>query len=278
MEGSSHGHGEHTFRAELLGDRGQLRERLGGAGDYHLTWRVEVRDPRLAVHPATGGLDCLVVEPEHGHHGPGRELGGFAHRRTPFGHEPQPVFEVERACCHERRVLAQAVPGRSRGFDAEAFGGIEDDEALDEGGDLGVVGLGQGLLVGFEQEMGKVASGDLRGELDQLEGGVVDPGRAHAGSLRALAGKRERQQLRPFPLLVGRPLATPCVDLLPPLSLTSALAEGLHPRRREAQPKASRARSGRWSDLPTAAVPPESALTARVRKMWSIWLWARQLG
>jgi hypothetical protein len=41
---------------------------------------------------------------------------------------------------------------------------------------------------------------------------------------------------------------------------------------------ASRARSGMWSERPTATGAPEITSTGRVTKMWSIWLWARQLG
>ena len=158
VEGAPDGHREHTFGAELLGDGAELGERLGGAGDDDLARSIEIRDPRLAVDAPAGRLDTLVVEAEHRDHCPGRELGGLAHRRAPFGDEAEPVLEVERACRDESRVLAQAVAGGGRGLDAEALGGVEDDEALDERGDLGVVGLGQSFLVGFEEEMGEIAS------------------------------------------------------------------------------------------------------------------------
>ena len=75
------------------------------------------------------------------------------------------------------------MPRAGRWFDADAFGGIEDYQAQDEGGQLSVVGPLQGRLVGVEQQVGDIAPGDLRRLFDQSERGVIHPGRAHCGAL-----------------------------------------------------------------------------------------------
>ena len=197
-------HRHHPLGTELFRDDGELIERLGRPGDDHLAGGIEIRDPCLPVDTPARRLDALVVEAEHGDHRARGALGGLAHGGAALGDEAQPVFEVQRARGHESRVLAEAVTGRCRRLDAEALGGVEDDQALDERGDLGVVGSGQRFLVGLEEEMGEIASSDLRGETDELERRVVDPGRAHAGSLRALTGKRKCQQPSPLPSRSGR--------------------------------------------------------------------------
>ena len=82
-------------------------------------------------------------------------------------------------------------PGGRRRLDAEALDGVEHDEAGDEGGELGVVGA----LAARRRRRGAgapdVAARHGGGLGDELPGGVVAPGLAHAGLLGPLAGEGE---------------------------------------------------------------------------------------
>ena len=149
------------LRAERAGEVGDALEGLGGAGDDDLAGRVEVGDPGLALGTLARGLDVVVFEAEDGDHRPGALLGGVLHRGAALGDEAQPVLEGERAGRDEGGVLAEAVPGGGRRLEAEALGGVEDDEAGHEGGELGVGGPGQRLLVGVEEQSGDVSVEDL---------------------------------------------------------------------------------------------------------------------
>jgi hypothetical protein len=75
------------------------------------------------------------------------------------------------------------VPGAVAGLDTEAFDGVEDDEAGDEGGELRVAGVAEFVGVGVEQEAGDVAFGHLRGLIDEFPALVVGPRSAHARPL-----------------------------------------------------------------------------------------------
>ena len=96
----------------------------------------------------------------------------------------------------ERGVLAEAVAGAEARLDAEALDGVEHHQAGDERRQLGVAGVAQLVGVGVEEQRGDVAVGDLAGLLDELPALVIDPGPAHAGPLRALAGEREGEHRR----------------------------------------------------------------------------------
>ena len=140
----------------------------------------------IQASPSTlpaGSLDGLVVEAEHGDHRAGRVFGRLLHGGAPLRDESEAVLEIERTGRDESRVLAQTVTSRSRRLDTDPFGRVEHDQALDESGDLGVVGTGESFLVGLEEKMSQVTPGDLRSEGDELEGRVVHPSCAHARSL-----------------------------------------------------------------------------------------------
>ena len=86
------------------------------------------------------------------------------------------------------------MPGAGRGLDAEPFDGVQDDEAYDERGQLGVARLGELFDAGVEQQVLHVAAGDGAGVLHELPGGMVAPGPPHAWSLRPLSRENERRQ------------------------------------------------------------------------------------
>ena len=61
----------------------------------------------------------------------------------------------------ERGVLAEAVAGAEARLDAEPLDGVEDHQARDERGELGVAGVLQLVGVGVEQQAGDVALGEV---------------------------------------------------------------------------------------------------------------------
>ena len=109
--------------------------------------------------------------------------------RTPSSKRSAPVAV-------ERGVLPEAVPGAVARLDAKAFGGVEDHQAGDERGQLGVAGVAQLVGVGVEQQLADVAIGDLTGFADQFPALVFEPRPTHPRTLRALPGKREGKHLR----------------------------------------------------------------------------------
>ena len=151
------------------------------AGDDDLARGVVVGHPHLAFGPLAGGLDGVVVGAQHRRHGAGVLLGGVVHGLAPLGDEAQALLEAERAAGGQGGVLAQAVAGAQRGLDADALDGVEDDEAEDEGRQLGVGGGGELVLVGVEQQTADVAAGD----------GATPP--------RRLPTRGARAQARPMP-------------------------------------------------------------------------------
>jgi hypothetical protein len=151
----------------------------------------------IAVGPAAGDLDVLVVEAEHRGHRAGVVQARFVHRLGPLGHQPDAVVVGERAAGRERGVLAEAVASAEAGLDAEPLHRVEDHEAGDERAELRVAGVLQLLGVGVEQQSGDVALGVGRGLFDQLPALVIRPRSAHAGALGALAGEGERKHVEP---------------------------------------------------------------------------------
>ncbi len=106
-----------------------------------------------------------------------------------------PSSNVRAPLATKRGVLAQAVPGAGGGGEAQPFNGVEHDEAEHRGRQLGVLGAGELLDRRLQQEVRQVPSGRFRRFLDELPRGVVDPGFAHAGSLRTLSWEGENQHL-----------------------------------------------------------------------------------
>ena len=94
-----------------------------------------------------------------------------------------PSSKPERTAGRQGGVLTQAVAGTRRRLDADPLDGVEDDQAQDEGRQLGVGGQGELVLVGLEQEPAQVAPGHARGLGHDFPRRVVDPFGAHAGSL-----------------------------------------------------------------------------------------------
>ncbi len=176
---------------ELLGDGTGRGHAVGRAGDDDLTGRVEVGHPHVAVGPPAGDLDEVVVEPEDRGHRAGVVDAGLVHRVGPLDDEAHALVERQGTGGGERGVLAEAVAGAHRRFETEAFGGVEDHEAGDERGELGVARVAQRIGVGVEQQRGDVALGHLRRLVDQFPAVVIGPRATHPRALRALAGERE---------------------------------------------------------------------------------------
>ena len=122
------------------------------------TWPggVVVGHPHLALGALAGGVDGVVVGAHHRRHRPGVFLGGVVHGLAPLDHEPHALLEAEGAAGGQGGVLAQAVARAQPGLDADPLDGVEDDEAQDEGGELGVGAEGELVLVDVEEQAGDV--------------------------------------------------------------------------------------------------------------------------
>ena len=173
----------------------------GAARDHAVAGGIGVGKPHVAVGSAAGDAGPFVVYPRYRQHDPDVVLGGLLHRLAPLGDEPHGVFEPDTASSDQRRVLAKAVPGAGRRLDAEPFDGVQDDEAHDEGGQLGVASLGELFDAGVEQQALDVPTGDagLASCTTSQEGwsrqarpmpGLWDPcpGKTNAGNPAALLG------------------------------------------------------------------------------------------
>ena len=91
------------------------------------------------------------LQPDDGGHGPLLLLAGLLHQFAAQPDEPEAVFEAERACDHERGVLAERVsrrpwPGCTMG---EQPG---DDHAVQEDRGLGVPRLAEFFLRAFKAD------------------------------------------------------------------------------------------------------------------------------
>ena len=169
--------------AEFLGVHAGGGDAFGRAGDHDLAGSVEVGDPDVAVGPAAGDLDLVVVEAEHRGHGARVVVAGVVHRVGALADEAHAVVEAERAGGGECGVLAEAVAGAEARLDAEALDGVEHDQARHEGGELGVAGVLQLVGVGVEEQAGDIAVGDRRCLVDEFPTLVIGPGATHARSL-----------------------------------------------------------------------------------------------
>ena len=180
VERARHRQRHHLLGAELLGVDGGGGDALRRPGDDDLAGGVVVGHPHVGVGAPAGDVDLVVVEAEHGGHRPRLGQPGLVHGVGAGDHEAHAVVEAERAGGGQRGVLAQAVPGAEAGLDAEALDGVEDHQAGDERGQLGVAGVAQ------------------------------DSRRRRRGARRRRRARRSRWPPRPAPSSRGRPTADPC--------------------------------------------------------------------
>ena len=173
----------HPLGPQALGELAGHGDRLGRARDHDLSGRVVVGHPDVALGAHARGLGVVVGDAQQRGHRPRRLLAGAGHGLAPRDHEPDPVLEAEGAAGDERGVLAQAVAGAGGRREADPLDRVEHDQAEHGGGQLGVLGLGQLLDRGVEQEVRQVAVGGGRRLLDHLPRGVIDPRLTHAGTL-----------------------------------------------------------------------------------------------
>ena len=183
VKGARDRDGQDLSGTHLPGDDGHGGHGVGGPGDDHLSRRVVVRHPDVAFGPLAGGRRVVVGDPEQGGHRPGMVLAGPGHGLAPGDDESEPVFEGHGTAGHQAGVLAQAVPGAGRRREAEALDGVEHDQALGEGRQLGVGRRGQLLHGRLDEEVGQVEPGGVTGFADDLPRGVVDPRPSHARPL-----------------------------------------------------------------------------------------------
>ena len=191
VEGPADLEGKDPAGPQLLGVPAGRLDGFRGAGDDHLARRVVVGQPHVAVGGGAGHGDVVVVQGDDRRHGPGPLAGGDLHGLAPLGDQADAIGEGHHTGRGEGGVLTQAVAGDAGGIHAEALHGVEDDEAHDVGGELGVAGLPQLVGIGSQQQLGHVPAGDGGGLLDQLPRGVVLPRLAHAGLLGTLSREGE---------------------------------------------------------------------------------------
>ena len=163
VEGAPHRQGHHPFGPELLGPASGLFHAGGGAGDHDLAGRVVVGHPR-PVDPFAGGGHAVGLEAEHRRHRPRPGLGGVLHGLAPLGHQAGALVVRYGAGGDQGGVLTEAVAGHGghvRPVEAAAAGGVENDQAEGEGGDLGVPRGPKGVGVGVEEQGPDVAPTDL---------------------------------------------------------------------------------------------------------------------
>ena len=109
-----------------------------------------------------------------------------ATRRTPSSKARAPD-------AHERGVLAEAVAGHGAGSTPTPLDRVEHDQAEHEGRQLASCGWPSARRRRrARRRCGDVTPGRVGRLVDQLPRRMVEPGRPHAGLLRALAGERER--------------------------------------------------------------------------------------
>ncbi len=92
------------------------------------------------------------------------------HGLAPLGHQAGALVVRDGAGGDQGGVLTEAVAGHRghlRPVEAAAPGGVEDDQAEGEGGDLGVAGGPKGVGVGVEEQGPDVAPTDLAEGGDQ---------------------------------------------------------------------------------------------------------------
>ncbi len=185
------GQGDDLLGAERLGVFAGGGDAVGRTGDDDLPGCVVVGDPHVGVRPPAGHVDLFVVEAEHGGHRAGMLGAGVVHRVGAGDDEPHSVVESECARRRQRGVLPEAVAGAVARLDAESLGRVEDHQAGDERGQLGVACVAQLLGVGIEEQFADIAFGDLTRLTDELPALVVEPRSPHPRTLRPLPRERE---------------------------------------------------------------------------------------
>ena len=168
---------------------------FGGARDDDLAGRVVVGHPDVALGAHAGRLGVVVRDAEERGHRPRSLLAGARHGLAASDHQADPVLEAEGAAGHQRRVLAETVAGAGGRREADPLHRVEHNEAEHGGGQLRVLGLGQLLDRGAQEEVRQVALRSCRGFLDHLPRRVVDPWLTHTGTLRSLSGEGENQHV-----------------------------------------------------------------------------------
>ena len=173
----------------------------GFSRDDQLAGRVRVGD---RDHP--GGarlpdqlLDHRTVQPQDGRHASRPRIPALLHQPAPLPDQPQRGLEVDDVGGHQRRELAQAVPGDVAGGDRLArrvpalAERVEAGDAHGEYGRLGVYGVVQLLRRALEAEPREGEPQDLVSLLENPAGRLRDlvEGLAHAYVLRSLTGKHE---------------------------------------------------------------------------------------
>ena len=101
MERTADRDGHHPLGTHLLGQFAGPVDRCRGAGDHDLAGRVVVGDPDVGFDPGAGGLDLVVVEPQHHRHGALVLIAGGLHGVAPLGDEANAVVEGQRARCRK---------------------------------------------------------------------------------------------------------------------------------------------------------------------------------
>ncbi len=86
-------------------------------------------------------------------------------------------------------------PAQAAGVEPDALDGVEHHQAEHGGGELRVLGLGQLLDGGPEEQLGQIPVRCGRSLLDDFPRRMVDPGLTHAGALRTLTGEGEDQHV-----------------------------------------------------------------------------------
>ncbi len=159
MEGSRDLNRHDPLGPEALRQLAGEGDGVGSAGDHHLPRRVVVGDPDVALGAHAGRLGVVVGDAEEGRHRPRRLLAGTGHGLAARHHQLDPVLEAESAAGDERGVLAQAVTGAGGGREPDALDRVEHDQAEHGRGQLRVLGLGQFLNRGVQEEVGQVSLG-----------------------------------------------------------------------------------------------------------------------
>ena len=183
-------------------------------GDDDLARRVEVGDPDVVVDAVAGALDEVVVEPEDGGHRALLGLGADLHGLATFVHQLHRVVEVERARRGECRILAKAVAGMGRASTPTRWTASKTTIDVRKVASCALRVSLSSSSSARKQERLEVSSRGLGASDDELPGRVVDPGLAHAGFLRSLAGIHEHDHLVGYYLSGGQRQTRICRTLI----------------------------------------------------------------
>ncbi len=167
----------------------------GRTGNHDLAGRIEVgRAHDFALARVTaGGVHRLFAEPEDRRHRARPDRHGFLHVAAAMTDQPDRIGELERPCRDMCGVLAEAVAGDHRRF--EAAGREQAVRRHAHGQDRRLSVLRQREAIGrtVEDEVAQRLSERRIRLVEHLAAfrESVDQGFAHADDLRSLAGKDE---------------------------------------------------------------------------------------